>query len=266
MHSPRRTLTALVATLALAALFAVPAFSAGQQPASAALKPASVGVLACKSNAYYSGRQLNFRTKISRQQFDVPQKLAVKVTVWRKLSEEKRFKRLKTVGDKGWNAASDINAGIYQHDVIIDPKAIETRAEYRAKASFRWSNASTGLTEARKTVTSKICKQKTKLPKLRLAWTRTVQVPGEPNVTHTFTISNSGASEAVFVNVIVNNDANQVGVGYGMVESIGPKQSETLNITAPACSTSANATLIQPPAYGRSGVFLNGAAFIDTCK
>lgn len=267
MHFSRSPLTVFFATFALVALFAVPAFAADREyPATAVAvaKPATLGVQTCKSNAYYSGRQLSFRARISRQTLDVPQKLAVKVSVYKRNNEDRKFKR---ISSEKWATASDLNAGIYQHDVIVSSDLIDTRAEYKAKAQFRWGNATTGSTEARKTVWSKPCKQRAKLPKLRLSWTNTVQVPGEPKVTHTFTVANTGASEAVDISLILTNDIdNGVGSVYTPIDSIGPNQTVTVNVTAAACNAWAKAMIVPRLSLLRTGVLLDSTAYITECK
>jgi hypothetical protein len=269
MELLRRPLLALCATLALVALVAVPAFSADRElPASAAAsaKPAKATVAACKSGAYYSGRRLSFRAQISRQQLDVPQKLAVKVSIYKRNLEGHKTKLFSR--EKAWNSASDMDAGIYQHDVIVDSSAIETWATYRAKVVFRWSNAVTGAVEAKKTVWSKACKQRARLPKLRLTWTGSVQVPGQAQWTHTFSVANTGRSEVTDAKISIFNDNATAGslVAPVKIDSIGPKQTATASITAPSCAVSATARLFPPFPLRRKGVLLSDTAVINTCS
>lgn len=268
MHLLRRPLTALFTAAALAALLAVPAFAADHEyPASSAsvAKPATVGVQTCKSSAYYSGRQLSFRAKISRQALDVPQKLAVRVTVYRRLAEQRAFKVLSR--EKAWSTASDPDAGVYQHDVILAAESIETKAQYRAKVSFRWSNAATGVTEAKKTVWSKVCKQRKALPRLTIFRAGSVQVPGKAEVTHTFTVSNNGGSEATDVDVQLRNDnAGTVPVATYRIDSIGPKQTVTVSLTAPNCTAKAVATLMPTFPLSKRNIVASGPLVIDTCN
>lgn len=236
MELLRRPLIALSVTAALVAALAVPAFAADPQsekPQVAVAKPGTIGVQTCKSNKYYAGRQLSFRATIARQQSGTPQKLSVKIEVWRKFRTEKRFKRLKLAGDTGWSTASDLEAGAYQHDLIISPNAIETRASYRARATFRWSNADTGVTEARKTVWSKVCEQRVKPPKLRIYGLTSVPVPGVAEMTYTVTVYNKGKAEAVNVPVGISVDGAPPIIAT--IDSLGPQQAGDVQITAPSC-------------------------------
>lgn len=267
MLRSRIPLLTLLASVALVALLAVPAFSADREfPATAAAvaRPATLGVQSCKSNAYYSARQLSFRAKITRQSLDTPQKLAVRVSVYRRNLEERKFRR---VSSEKWATASDPDAGIYQHDLIVSPDAIETRAEYRAKATFRWSNATTGAAEARKTVWSKLCKQRTKLPKLRVTNVASVPVPGAPQMTHTVTVSNTGASEAVNPEVKILLDLTSAVVAQTRaIDSIGPNQVATVSLTLPSCKDSAAAFLLPNAPFNRRGVIVGTPFAIANCK
>lgn len=266
LRSRTRFLT-LLAPFVLVALLAEPAFSADREyPATAAAvaRPATLGVQSCKSNAYYSARQLSFRAKIARQSLAVPQKLAVRVSVYRRNLEERKFRK---VSSEKWASASDPGVGIYQHDVIVSPDAIETRAEYRAKATFRWSNATTGAVEARKSVWSKRCKQRTKLPKLRVTNVASVPVPGSAQMTHTVTVSNTGASEAVNPEVrILLDPTSTVVVQSRAIDSIGPKQVATVSLTLPSCKDSAAAFLMPTKPFDRHGVIVGAPFAIANCK
>lgn len=207
----------------------------------AAVKPASVGVVACKSSAWYAGRQLTFRARISRQDLATEQKLAIKVEIWRKLNESKRFRKIKLSGEKGWATASEIQTAIYKREVSLAPDDIETAASYRAKVSFRWSDPQTGKTQAKKTVWSKPCAQKTALPKLKITNVTSVQNPGSATVTHTVTVANDGKSEAVNIPVGVRVDENNALLAT--IESLGKRQSADVQITTPACQVGAAALL-----------------------
>lgn len=279
MQTSRRTLTAFFATFALAALaalFAVPSLAGSKVPAesqAAVVKPGKIGVQACRSNPYYAARQLNFRATISRQQLNVKQQLAVKVEVWRRLNEQKKFRKLKLDGEKGWNVPRDLDVAIYQHDVIVDANAIETRAQYKAKATFRWSDPNTEEVIAKKTMWSKPCKQRTSLPKLRLKWVRSVQVPGENKVTHTLSVSNSGYSEAVNVPVDAVSDSlsdPSGAAGSAVIDSVGPQQVESVSITVASCRNWTNASIGDPQfgkgLLGRPGVIWMGTLGISQCK
>lgn len=259
----RRPLIALL----IAALFAVTAGSmAGAagvpKPAAATLATSSLKVKSCKSSAYYAARDLTFRTKIMWQDLSAQQKISVKLVVYRKLNEAAHYRKLKLPKLAGWKSPENKGASLYQYDWTLDD--VETAASYRAKATFLWKNATTGAVEARRSVWSKVCKQRTALPKLRIAGVSSLPIAGSNSFTHVISVANKGASEAVDVPVAVFVDAG--GANVGKIDSIGPKQTVDVQITAPDCTAFAYARIQATPALKRPRVLTSQSTNIPTCR
>lgn len=229
-------LAAVLIALALGTTGAVGA----EQPASASAKlPASVGVATCKNSPWYAVREITFRTKISRLDPAVAQGLEVRLQVWRKLAEQRRFKRLKLPGLEDPASAKDPAATTYQRDVTI--KNVETAAEYRAKVTFRWRDATSGEVQKKHTLWSKRCKQKRGLPRLNVVKAQSLPVAGSDQVSHTLTVSNAGASEAQSVPVAIYVDG--AAPIFQTIPSIGPRQAEDVTITVQSCRVGAYAII-----------------------
>ncbi len=216
------------------------AAAAGAQATTAAVKlPASVKVKACRSNAWYSSREITFRTRMWRLSTGVGEKLEVKVEIQRKLNEDKRYKRLKIDALSKSTQSKDPAATIYQRDVTL--REVETAARYRAKTTFRWRDAATGKTRHKRVVTSKPCRQKTTLPKLSIYGAASRHEDDNdaasgfdgPTWTYAVTVANTGRSEAIDVPVGVSTDGSDPYIGK--IDSIGPRQNASIAIKAPAC-------------------------------
>lgn len=248
----QRPLTALltVAAVALctAALVPVAGATLGPVPLPAAAPaqttvsarpPASIKVTSCQSNAYYAGREFSVRTKMMWQDLSVPQKLRLKIEVWRRLFGAHRYRKLNLPGLKAWTSPNDRVTSLYKHLWTIDD--IETAATYRAKATFVWKDPTSGKVQARRTTYSKPCKQRVGLPRLSIEHVTSAQSTGMSGVDHQVSVVNKGKSEAQDVPVAVYVDsADPV---FGKIDSIGPGQVSDLSIKAPECKTSAYAVI-----------------------
>ncbi|MFT4048884.1 MAG: hypothetical protein QM648_03505 [Solirubrobacterales bacterium] len=263
MSMLRRPLSALL----IAALFALAATSVAGAAATGRIAldpsaPATVKVRACKSAAYYAGRNLTFRTKIQWQDLAVAQKIRVRLDLYRKLNEASKYHKLKLPKISGWRTPDNKAASLYQYDWIIDD--VETAASYRVKAVFEWRDPVTDQLQQRRTTWSKVCKQRTALPKLRITKIVSTPVAGSSFFTHVITVANIGASEAVDVPVRVFVD------GYpkttGEIDSIGPKQTVDLPITAPVCANYASAAVQRTPALDRGRIVNSTQTPILTCR
>lgn len=251
MHTPRLIFRTLPLVALTCALIAAPAASAGSETASSravtvaasgkasAAGQASVRVRACKSNAYYAQRSVEFRARMSKLESAAAQTLEVKIQVWRKLKEDSKYRRLKISGLDAPTLSKDPAATVYQRDVAI--KNVETAAAYRARATFRWRDVATGETLAKRSVWSKPCQQRARLPHLKIRKINSLPVAGMNSVAHTITVANSGRSEAISVPVAVVVDGGTP--VYALIASIGPKESEDVTITAPLCTASAYAQI-----------------------
>jgi hypothetical protein len=249
MQLHRRPLIVLIAVAAFAVTLAATSVALGStvapKPAAVTVKaPASVGVLACKSGRYAADRSVGFRVKISKQSLLAPgapepeQKLEMRVEVYRQLLEGSRYRKLKIDGLGEWKAAENPAATAYQRDYILN--GVDTAANYRAKAFFRWSYPSTGVVVNRRTVWSKTCKQKVSLPFLRITLASAVPITGSTDLLHTITVANTGGSEAEDVPVAINVDAKPPVV---KTVSLAPKATTDIQFQAPACELGAYAIL-----------------------
>lgn len=236
----------LISVFALALLPAGSALAAPAAEASAVKPPASVRVASCRSNQFYSGREITFRTRMWRTAMDASERLEVKVEVQRKFDEAKSYRRLKIEALAKPTTSKDDAATIYQRDVML--REVESAARYRAKVTFRWRDAATGKTIRKRVIVSKTCRQRHGLPKLAISpISSTPVVPvagamrGEASVIHRLSVQNSGRSEAVDVPIALRVDGNPPIVG--LIESIGPRQVAEIAITAPACKIAAEAMI-----------------------
>jgi hypothetical protein len=247
MHSSRRPLIVLLAASAVALAAAPVALGSAHasKPASVAVKPpASVGVLACKSGRYSADRRVGFRVKMSSQPLLAPgsvesaQKLEVRLEIWRQVFEGSRYRKLKIEGLGDWKAAENPAATAYQRDFIVN--GVETAANYRAKAFFRWSDATTNTTINRRTLWSKPCKQRVSLPSLKITLANAVPIPGSTDLMHTLTVANIGGSEAENVPLSIFVDSL---APVTKTVSFAPKSPTDVQFQAPACATGAFAAL-----------------------
>lgn len=214
------------------------------QTAPGAKPTASVKVRTCRSSAYYVGREITFRAKMARySETNSPQHLQIKVDVLQRLNEAKKFKKLKAKGLGEWTSSSDV-ATIYQRDLTLTN--VETAAAYKARVAYRWT-ASDGKVEHRRTITSRICKQKVGLPRVGIVASSSVSIPGSTDVNHTITLSNTGKSEMIDFKLLVRVD-DALG-GIATVGSIGPKQTLDVQVQAPGCKVGAAAYI---PRYQNS--------------
>lgn len=241
MHLSRRPifLTLLLAALFICAATVTAASAQVPQPRASAHPTSSISVATCRSNAWYSARELTFRARMSRLDPAVAQRLEVKLEVWRKLDESARYRKLKLTALRGSLRAKDPAATVFER--VVSVRNTETAARYRARATFRWRNASTGKLELKRSKWSKVCRQRTKLPKLAITGARTLPAVGSDDVIHLLTVRNSGRSEARRVPVAVYVDG--AAPVLGQIDSIGPRQTADVAITTPACKGTARAVI-----------------------
>lgn len=215
--------------------------------------PASVRRRVCRGGAYYDNRLISFRARMARFSGTAePQNLQMRFEVLQRLHENKRYKKLKADGLGTWYKSSD-SATIYQRDLTLTN--VETYATYKARVSFRWTAPDGSVSWKRKIVSSP-CKQKVKLPKLKLTSVTTVPIVGSTALQHTVTIVNDGRSEVV--NLPVGVFVDSLSPSIAVIDSIGPNQSVDVQIKAASCQTSANAvidplrTIVRIPRHNRT--------------
>lgn len=261
MHRP--VLKTLTASLLAALAACAPAYAADVSVSAvpdgrpAVLAPgakpqAVVRLRTCQSAAYYDGRLIAFRSRMARfSDTSAPQTLQMRFDVFQRYAEKKKFSKLKAAGLGTWFSSST-SATLYQRDLSLTN--IETMAYFKLRVTFRWLDES-GAVQARRTITSEVCKQKRKLPALRIANMTAVPVAGSTDLQHTLTVTNSGGSEAMDMPVAV---ATEAGFFYATIESIGPKQSVDVQLRVPACTTAATAYIdpqrTQPRMTPRTGL------------
>jgi hypothetical protein len=233
-----------VAALLSALLWAVGA-QAASSPGSrtplgtGAISSASVSVKECRSNPWYAGRELGFRTRMALVGPMGGQRLEVTVDLWRKLNEQRSFHRLKIAGLVRRTMAKDHAATVYEREIAV--KNVETAARYRLKANFLWRNTVTGEVERRRTVWSKTCRQRSGLPKLTITRINSLQLPGSNMINNTVTVTNSGRSEAMNVPLAIDPDNSDA--VFATIPSIGPGRSEEVTIVTPSCQQEATAQI-----------------------
>jgi hypothetical protein len=248
MHRP--TLRTVILGIAVAVMAAASSASATDVTVSrvadgtaaailAGAKPhASVKLRKCVSAAYYDGRLISFRARMARfSDTNAPQTLRMRFDVYQRLDEDRQYRRLTADGLGVWYSSSDA-ATIYQRDLTLSD--VETAASYRVRVSYRWVTSG-GTVEFRRRLNSVDCRQKRRLPQLRIAGARVVPVAGSTQMTHTLTIANSGGSEAVNVPVALFVDGASPIVAT--IESIGPRQTVDVELLAPGCRVGAWATI-----------------------
>lgn len=254
--------------LALAALLsgalAAHAASAGERSTrlESSARPAGVSVVQCRSNPYYAGRELGFRTRMKRVGTERGQRLEVSVGVWRRLDEQHSFRRLKIGGLERKTSAKDPAATVYEREIMI--KNVETAARYRLKAVFRWRDPKSRKVTMTRTVKSKTCRQRGGLPKLAISRVNSLQVAGSNSVNHVVTVVNHGSSEALAVPVAIDPDNSDP--VFAQIPSIGPGQSADVAIVAPDCQASAVAQIDPLKALKRLHGSLRSPVAISDCR
>lgn len=259
-----RSLSRLSLLVAAVFVVALPAASAGEtNPASAAAAAdaglsaklttsakkradsvggatASVKLRTCRSAAYYDNRLIRFRVRMARLSAAGPgQRMQMRIDVQRRFNGQKKFVRQRAEGLSRWSTSKS-SANVYQRDLVLSG-VIETASQYRASVAMRWVDAS-GKVVKRRTLRSKVCKQKRSLPRLKLIGAHAVPATGAATeLIHTLTVANSGGSEAVDVPVAVIVDGQEPVIAR--IESIGPRQSADVVIRAPACRGQATAQI-----------------------
>lgn len=207
------------------------AFTPGAQPT------ASIKLRTCRSAAYYDNRLIAYRIRMERfSDTNAPQKLQMRVDVWQRFDGAKKYRRVKAEGLHVWTSSSD-SATIYQRDLLLTN--VETAARFKARVSMRWVGAN-GV-EWRRTLRSKVCRQKKGLPRLSVTSATAVPAADSTDMVHTVTVANRGRSEAVDVPVAVVVDGGAPVVAR--VDSIGPRQTDDVVIRAPACAARAYAQI-----------------------
>ncbi|MBJ7458670.1 MAG: hypothetical protein JHD02_05745 [Thermoleophilaceae bacterium] len=208
------------------------AFVQGAKP------PATIKVRTCRSGSYYDNRLITFRVRMGRfTDTGSPQNLQMRFEVLQRFNENARFKKLKAEGLGDWTSSGS-SATVYQRDLSLTN--IEAAATYKARVSFRWT-APDGHVEWRRVLVSNPCKQRHKLPKLKLTNVTAVPVVGTTDLLHTVTVVNDGGSEAANVPIAIYVDS--LAPVIAPIDSIGPGQSLDIALRAPACAVSARAVI-----------------------
>lgn len=200
--------------------------------APGAKPPASAGLKSCVSARYYDGRRIVFsgRMEAFTDKLPAEQTLQMRFDVYRKVNEQRKFKRLKGTGLGQWLAASDPAATVYIRELSL--QGVETAAIYKSRVKFRWLR-SDGTVEWRRTRTTKPCKQRIGLPRLVVTKSKRVPISGSNQENFVISVFNAGKSEAVNVPLFFKVDD---GAPQGtIVSSIGPRQSADASFNAPAC-------------------------------
>lgn len=212
------------------------AFVQGAKP------PATARVKKCIASRFYDGRQIEFagRMRIFTDTPGKPQILQMRFEIFRRLAEQRNFKKVKGTGLGTWLSASDPAATIYVRELAL--QGIETSAFYKARVTYRWLDA-TGNVEWKRTRTTKPCHQRIGLPKLTVAQTKHQPIPASPNSNYIVTVSNTGRSEALNVPVSVSPDGGAASMG--LISSIAPGQTVDISIESSACRGSA-AVVVDP--------------------
>lgn len=212
------------------------AFSPGAKP------PATARVSKCVVSRFYDGRQVEFTARMSTftDTPGVSQTMQIKFEVFRRLVEQRGFKKVKGTGLGTWLQASDPAATVYVRELAL--QGIETSARYKARVSYRWLDA-TGKVEWKRSRTTKPCYQRVGLPKLAVVTAKHQPLPGQPNSIYLVTVSNTGRSEALNVPVAVSADGSPFSLG--LISTIAPGQTVDISVQAATCRASA-AVVIDP--------------------
>ncbi|MGK2877058.1 MAG: hypothetical protein ACSLFF_00540 [Solirubrobacterales bacterium] len=206
--------------------------------AKSARPPASVKVRTCRSGAYYDNRLITFRMRMGRfSHTNESQNLQMRFEVLQRFNENTRFKKLKADGLGTWSSSSG-TASIYQRDLSLTN--IESAASYKARVSFRWTDAD-GTVQWRRVIVSNPCRQRFSLPKLKLTNVTAVPIVGSTDLLHTVTVVNDGGSEVA--NLPVGIFVDSLAPVIAPIDSIGPKQSFDVAIRVAACAISARAVI-----------------------
>lgn len=240
---------------ALAAL-AVVSLAATAQAAPRAAGKASVKVSKCKSAALFAERELVFRGAMSS--IGSGGKMQMRVLLYRRYHEQKRFHLVNTAGSglglAEWQESGDASATKYVNNFSITP--VETRAQYRVKAQYRWRDAG-GKIVARAKRSSLTCTQSRTLPDLVIDGYVKFPNPGTYNASHpviyAITISNKGRSSAWLpVEPLASAGigttpllAEPVPSAPFTLDTVPAKTSVTRNFYGPECSGPAESLSVQ---------------------
>jgi hypothetical protein len=236
MNLPRRSIATLVSAL-LVGVFVVAAAQAGGTPdkhARTAAAKYAVSVARCKDSALYDGREVSFRTRMTRLAADTEQRMEVKAVLYRKLNEAKKFTRVKLPGLSSPTTSKDAAATVYKRKITI--RNVETAARYKLRTTFTWRNIESGKVVREKSVWSKVCRLKTGLPKLVVTDVASKPAGGTNAVTHEVTVKNRGASEALDFPVSIIDGGNVSATQ--LVESLAPGVTTKLTFSGLTCTRS----------------------------
>ncbi|MFY9469410.1 MAG: hypothetical protein WAP37_04775 [Solirubrobacterales bacterium] len=176
MQRIRRLSLAAIAVIALVALVATSAVAKPRADAPARQAPGKTRLIVdeCRGAALYADRKLTFKSTMST--IDAGGKMEMRFSLYRRYIGQRRFKRVPATDQNGletWLSSSEPAVTSYVHNLAVTP--VETRAHYRAKVRYRWSDSAGKIVAAAKRV-SALCKQSRALPDLVIN-----KVSGYPN-------------------------------------------------------------------------------------